>query len=409
MTSPFQNCDFVRLWSAALLSNYGSMLRGVALPWLAVLVLDAEPRHMALLSAAALLPGFTLGLVAAPFLDRWRRRPVLVASDLARALLLAGVGIGTSAGWLGLPALYAAAFGLGCFNFLFGVANAAYLPSLVAREQLLAANSRLKAAEAATEGAAFASAGWLVQWLGAPLALLVDAASFVASALLIGAIRTREDPPRAAPRAERRMRSEIAVGLREIASSSVLRPIASAALLRAFGHQLVGVVYMLFVTRELGFAPGPLGLVFAVGAVSSFGGALLAARAGRRLGPGPAMAAGLALAAAAIGLLPLAPAASATGLVLLVAHQLGDGADVLYDVNERSVRQSLVAADRLGRVTGAIRVGELGVMLLASALGGWIGETLGLRAALTLGAVGLALAALVIAVSRAGRLRTLGP
>ncbi|MGH7289476.1 MAG: MFS transporter, partial [Myxococcota bacterium] len=164
MTSPFENRDFVRLWSAALLSNYGSMLRGVALPWLAVLVLDAEPRHMALLSAAALLPGFALGLFAAPFLDRWRRRPVLVASDLARALLLAGVGIGTSAGWLGLPALYAAAFALGCFNFLFGVANAAYLPSLVAREQLLAANSRLKAAEAATEGAAFASAGWLVQW-----------------------------------------------------------------------------------------------------------------------------------------------------------------------------------------------------------------------------------------------------
>jgi len=373
-------------------------------------VLDAEPRHMALLGAAALLPGFALGLVASPFVDRWRRRPVLVGSDLGRALLLAGVGIGAWLGWLGLPALYAAAFGLGCFNFLFGVANAAYLPSLVAREQLLGANSGLKAAEAATEGAAFASAGFLVQWIGAPLALLVDAVSFLASALLIGGIRAREDLAPASPRAEQRSGLEIGAGLREIASSRLLLPIAIAAWLRGFGHQLVGVVYMLFVTRELGFAPGPLGLVFSVGAVSSFGGALFAARASRRLlGPGPAMASGLALAAAAILLLPLAPAASAAGLALLIAHQLGDGADVLYDVNERSVRQSVVAADRLGRVTGTLRVGELGAMLLGSALGGWIGETLGLRATLGVGAGGVGLAALAIALSRAGRLRVLGP
>jgi MFS family permease len=149
-------------------------------------------------------------------------------------------------------------------------------------------------------------------------------------------------------------------------------------------------------------------MVFAVGAVSSFGGALLAERAGRRIGPGPAMAAGLGVAGLAIGLLPFAPPASWLGVALLIVHQLGDGADVLYDVNERSVRQRIVAGDRLGRVTGALRFGELGAMLLASALGAWVAETFGLRAALGLGACGVVLGGLAIALSRAGRLRATG-
>ncbi|MEN8159742.1 MAG: MFS transporter, partial [Myxococcota bacterium] len=386
MTPLFENRDFVRLWTAALLSNYGSMLRAVALPWLAVLVLDAEPRHMALLGVATLLPGFVFGLWLAPVVDRRRRRPLLVTADVARAALLVGVGVGTALGWIGLPGLYVAAFALGSFYFLFDVANDAYLPSLVPKAQLLAANSRIKAAEAVTEGAGFASAGWLVQWIGAPFALLVDAFSFVASAVLLAGIRTPETAPApAAPRA----RLALGEGLREIATGPVLRPLALAAWLRAFGHQVVGVVYMLYVTRALGFAPGLLGMVFAVGAASSFGGALLATHAGRRFGPGPAMAGGLGLAGLAIFLLPFAPAASALGVALLIAHQLGDGADVLYDVNERSVRQRVVASERLGRVSGALRVGELGAMLLASVVGAWVGEALGLRAALVLGGGGV--------------------
>ncbi len=405
MTPLFENRDFVRLWTAALLSNYGSMVRGVALPLLAVLVLDAEPRHMALLGVATLLPGFVFGLLVAPWVDRRRRRPLLVAADLARAALLVVVGIGTWAGWIGLPGLYLAAFALGSFHFLFGVANTAYLPTLVPRDQLLAANSRIKAAEATTEGAGFASAGWLVQWLGAPFALLVDAVTFGVSAILLAGIRTPEPAP--APR-PRNAGLELGAGLREIRTDDVLRALAAAAWLRAFGHQVVGVVYMLFVTRSLGFAPGLLGMVFAVGAVSSFGGAVLAERAGRRVGAGPSMSVGLGLAGAAILLLPFAPSASALGLGLLIAHQLGDGADVLYDVNERSVRQRIVAGDRLGRVSGALRFGELGAMLLASAVGAFVAEAFGLRAALVLGAGGVALAGLVIALSRAGRLRAVG-
>jgi MFS family permease len=402
MTPLFQNRDFVRLWAAALLSNYGSMLRGVALPLLAVLVLDAEPRHMAWLSVATLLPGFAFGLLAAPWVDRRRRLPLLVTADVARAALLTTVGVGTWQGWIGLPGLYAAAFALGSFHFLFGVANAAFLPSVVAREQLLQANSRIKAAEAVTEGAGFASAGWLVQWIGAPFALIVDAFSFLVSAVLLRGIRAPEPPP---PPRERAAGLQLGAGLRTIAEHDVLRPIVLAAWLRAFGHQVVGVVYMLYVTRTLEFTPGLLGMVFAVGAVSSFGGALVAERAARRIGPGRAMATGLGVAGLAIGLLPIAPPASLLGVALLIAHQLGDGADVLYDVNERSVRQRLVPSDRLGRVTGALRFGELGAMLLASALGAFVAEALGLRAALWLGAAGVALAGLAIALSRAGKLR----
>jgi len=399
VTPLFANRDFVRLWSAALLSNYGSMLRAVALPWLAVLTLDAEPRHMALLGVATLLPGFVLGLWVAPWVDRRRRRPLLVGADLARALLLIGVGIGAAQGWIGLPGLYLAALALGCFHFVFAVANDAYLPSLVPRAQLLAANSRIQAAEAVTEGAGFASAGWLVQWLGAPFALAVDGMSFAVSGLLLGGIRRPEPAPSPEPPREGLALGD---GLREIAASRVLRTLAGASWLRAFGHQVVGVVYMLYVTRALDFAPGVLGMVFAVGAASSFGGALLAERAGLRLGAGPAMACGLAIAGLAVGLLPFAPAASAVGLVLLVVHQLGDGADVVFSVNARSLRQRIVANERLGRVSGALRFGELGAMLLASAVGAVSAETLGLRETLGIGAAGLLGAGLLLALSRTG-------
>ena len=150
---------------------------------------------------------------------------------------------------------------------LFDVAHVSYLPTLVDRRELLAANSRLQAAEAVTEGAAFAAGGWLVQLLTAPLALLVDAASFVASALFLGRIRRVEDPPEPAPRD---VVAEIAEGVRALRRSRLLLPLAAGAVLAAFSFQVVGVVYLLYVSRELGFAPGPLGLIFAVGAASSF-------------------------------------------------------------------------------------------------------------------------------------------
>jgi tetrahydromethanopterin S-methyltransferase subunit F len=213
--------DFVRLWSAATITNFGSMVTQLALPFAAIQTLGASAGELGLLRALVLLPGFALGLVAGAWLDRLRRRPVLVVSDLARATLYASVGVAAALGWLGMGLLYVVAFGAGLLSFVFHVARDAYVPGLVARRQLVAANAQLRAGEAASEAAGFGAGGWLVQLLGPPLALLVDAATFVASAGLLARIRAPEPPPAHRARAgglRERLR-EVTEGLRFVAST----------------------------------------------------------------------------------------------------------------------------------------------------------------------------------------------
>jgi Na+/melibiose symporter-like transporter len=398
----FANRDFVRLWCAATASNFGSMVGTIALPFTAILVLGATPANLALLGACRLLPGFVLGLVASARLERWRKRRVLVACDWARAAILVTVPAAVGLGALRMEHLYAVALGSGLCNFLFDVAHVSYLPTLVDRRELLEANSRLKAAEAVTEGGAFAVGGWLVQLLTAPLALLVDAASFVASALWLRTIRREEILPEPA---SRDVAAEIAEGIRVLWRSPLLLPLAAGGVLAAFSFQVVGVVYLLYVSRELGFAPGLLGLIFAVGAGSSFVGALAAERATARFGLGRVLWSGLALAGLATLLLPLAPAASLVGALCLVAHQLGDGAAVVHQVSDVSLRQSVTPGRVLARVNGTFHFAALGSMLLGTLVGGALGEALGLRAALVTGAAGTLAGALVIALSPLGELR----
>ncbi len=402
----FANRDFVRLWCAATASNFGSMVGAIALPFTAILVLGATPTQLALLGACRLLPGFVLGLVASARLERWRKRKILVACDWARAGLLVTVPAAVWLGALRVEHLYAVALGSGLCNFLFDVAHVAYLPTLVDRRELLEANSRLKAAEAVTEGAAFAAGGWLVQLLTAPVALLVDAVSFVASALWLRTLRREELLRSPAPRD---VAAEIAEGLRILWQSPLLLPLAAGGVLAAFSFQVVGVVYLLYVSRELGFAPGLLGLIFAVGAASSFAGALVAERATARFGLGRVLWGGLALAGLATLLLPLAPAASRVGALCLVAHQLGDGAAVVHQVSEVSLRQSITPPRALARVNGTVHFAALGGMLLGALVGGVLGESLGLRPTLVTGAAGTLAGALVIARSPLGALRAPPP
>ena len=398
----WRNADFVRLWSAATTTNFGSMIRAIALPFVAILELDATPADVATLSAASLLPGFLLGLVASARLERMRKRPVLIGSDLLRAALLVTVPIAAGFGVLRMEHLYGVALGSGFLSFVFDVAHTSYLPSLVERHELLAANSRLKAAEATTEAAAFASGGWLVQVLGAPLALLVDSVSFVVSAATLSRIRRPEPDPGASPHAD--VLAEIQEGAVHVLRSATLRPLARARVVAAFSLQVYGVAYLLFASRELGFAPGTLGSIFAIGALSSLLGALGARRAVARLGLGGALWSALALVALTMGLLPLAPAAG-VALLFLVLHQLGDGFEVVFSVNAVSLRQAVTPPAFLGRVNGTFEFAALGAMLLGTVVGGAVGETFGLRATLGLGALGMGVAAGLVALSSVGRLR----
>jgi MFS family permease len=391
--------DFVKLWSAQTISVFGSLITHTALPFAAVIVLDAGPIELGALMAAAIMPGLIFGLVAGVWVDRIRRRPIMIWADIGRALVLCTVPIAYAFDALTMAQLLAVAFAAGSLTIVFDVAYLAYLPSLVTREQLLDGNSKTAATASVSEVVAFSSAGWLVQLLSGPAAVLIDSVTFLVSAAFLGAIRTPEPEPK--PAADRAgMATEAREGIRAIMHDPVLRTIAGTNVVCDFSFRMFGAVFMVYVINTLGFEPGVLGVIFAVGGISSLGGALLAGRAARRFGLGPSMALGVALMGASMLFVPAATNASLLAVAFLVAQQvLGDGAYTVYDVNQVTLRQSITADETMGRVNAGIRISSMWAMLSGAIAGGILGEVAGVRATLVLSAAGLIVAAGWLVVS----------
>lgn len=382
LTGLWRHRDFLRLWQAATISTFGTMVTAIALPLVAILELEAGPRQLAGLALAGFLPRTAVGLLAGAWADRLHRKRLLIAADLGRALLLLWI---PAAAWLDLldfVQLYAVAFTLGVLSVLFEVADKAYLPEIVERADLVEANAKLAGGAAVAEASAFAGGGWLVQMLTAPIALLVDAVTFLVSAVLIAALPGAAAPP-TAPATVRSLGREIAAGFRFLKTRPTLRILALSNTLRHFSHGIFLTSYMLFCVDTLGLEPGLLGMVFALGSVSSLIGASLAGRVSARLGMERAAVLGYSIFAAGITLIPLAPDGGWLGIALLAGHQLfGDGGDTLFDVAEASTRQRLTSADLLGRVSGSIAFLNGSALLLGAFFAGEVGELLGPRAAL---------------------------
>jgi predicted MFS family arabinose efflux permease len=370
----------------------------VALPLLAVDDLGASATDMAIMRSVRLLPSLLFGLAIAAWLDRRRRREVLIAIDLVQAALLGAVLLAALRGWLSMPLLWGFAALTGVLALSFGVARQAYVPSIVDERRLVRANSQISAGEAAAEAGAFALGGWLVQWIGAPLTLALDGLSFLGSALCLGAIRAREPLPDVEPA---HAQAGVAAGLRTIAGDPRLRALALATLLIAFANELVGVVYMLFVRRELGFEPGPLGMLFMLGSIAAFFSSVVAERLGVALGPIKACAAGCCAAAVALAVFALAPGANLLGAGALAFQQLiGDFGLVVVQIHSLSLVQRIAPREQLARVTGAIAFGSSWAMLAGATLGGVTGEWLGSRATVLIAAATLLLAAILVARAR---------
>ncbi len=401
----WRNRDFLKLWAGQSISVFGTLLG--ALPFTAVFVLGASPFQMALLSVAQLLPQFLAGLVAGAWVDRLRRRPIMIVADLGRAALLAAVFVAAVTDLLRMEHLYAVAFALGVLTIFFDVAYLAYLPSVVGREHLLEGNAKLAASTSVMEVGSFGVSGWIVQLASARVAVLVDALSFVVSAASLGAIRAGEPPPVPGEARESIWR-EVREGVGAVIHDPLLRALGLATVARHFAYGAIGAIILLYATRGLGFGAGLVGIIFGVGGLSSLVGAAFAERATRRLGLGRAMTGAMLVSGTVALCLPLAPGANALGLALLVAPQLfGDACDTVFNINEASLRQAFVPERMLGRVDATIRFASVGVMLVGALAGGAIGETAGLRVALLVGIAGIFVAALVLLVSPVRRVRKL--
>jgi Major Facilitator Superfamily len=275
---------------ATAVTNAGSMLTALAFPLAAIGLLGASPADLAVLRVAGLAPGLALGPWLGRVVDRFPRRRVLAAAELVGAASVGGVAAAHALGLLSLATL-AAAFTLGAASFAFGVARVAIVPGLVGQPRVAEANAALRTAGAASEGVAFAAGGALVQALGVPAALGLDTLSFLGSAFLIRGLPD-EAAPEGAAGAARARGARLADGLRRVVADPVLLALAAATALVGLSFSIASVVYLLFATEGLGFAAGVLGLVFAVGSVSSVAGGVIAPRVIQRLGPGRSMVGG---------------------------------------------------------------------------------------------------------------------
>lgn len=382
--------DFRRLWIGESLSQVGGEISGLAIPLIAVLVLHASTFAVGMLSAVHNLAFLLLGLPAGAWLDRMRRRPVMIAGDLLRAALLASVPVAAYLHRLTMVQLYVVVCAVGVGNLFFDIAYQSYLPALVGREDLVAGNGALEASRSVAHAAGPGAAGALVQAVTAPVAVIANAAGLLWSALWLRSIRYREPAPRPAV-ARRHLGREIAAGLRLVFGHPVLRALGLYGGIGVLALSIQYAIDVVFLVRVVGLSPAALGLLFTVGTPGAVIGALIAAPLAARLGPERTMLATATVAMSFRLLIPL----TAPG-PRLALYPIGSGVAacgiVAFNVVAVAYRQRLCPDHLLGRMNATIRFLSWGALPLGAVAGGALGAALGLRPTLWLSA-GLGLAA----------------
>lgn len=396
--------DFLLLWGSQSVSQVGTQVSILALPLVAVLTLDASAFEVALLTTLEYLPWLLLALPAGVWVDRLTRRPMLVVTDVGRALALASVPLAHALGVLTVWQLDVVAFSAGALTVFFDVAYQSYLPSLVSRDQLVDGNAKLAASMSAAQVAGPGLGGGLVAAVTAPYAIFVDAVSFVGSALLLGGIRTRERAPAASERVG--MRRELLEGLRYLVAHRHWRALAaSTGAFNLFGN-VWGAIVIVYMVRSLDLSPGLIGVIFAVGGVGSVAGAALAPSVSRRLGVGPAIVASAALSGLPMLLVPLAPVSHPIPFIAVGWGLTGAGI-MIYNISAISLMQALTPERLLGRLNASRRFIVWGTIPLGSLLGGALAATIGLRPTIFVGTILGSLAFLFVAVSPVRSVREL--
>ncbi|MEU7882673.1 MFS transporter [Microbispora bryophytorum] len=372
--------DFRRYAGADAISKLGSEVSLVALPLTAALTLHASPFQVGLLTAAEMVAFLLVGLPAGAWVDRMRRRPVLVAADAVRTLALLSIPAAAVLGVLGLPQMYAVALVTGLCTVFFDVAHQSYLPSIVGREDLARGHGTLAANQSLAQLAGPGIGGWLVQALTAPVAVVADALSYAGSALLLLGVRADEKPGGRDVRGGGRLWPEIAEGLSFVAGQPVLRRVAAVGALMMLSFGLWSATVPLYLVREVGTSPGTYGTLLSAGAVGGVAGAWLAPRIAARLGTGRAMYA--AAWAATVCTAPLALTAAGPRLLILPVALAASGvATTVFSVAQGAYRQSICPPHLLGRLSATMRFLMWGPMPLGGLLAGTLGQLAGVRVA----------------------------
>lgn len=394
--------DFAKLWAGQTISEIGSRITREGLPLTALLTLNASAGQMGVLSAISSASVLVFGLGAGVAVDRWKKRPVMIATDLGRAALLALVPLAAYHHALSLSVLIAVAVAAGALTVLFDVAYQSYLPALVVPEELLESNKRLSLSASVAEMAGPALTGALVQAITAPLAILVDALSFLVSAFSVYAIRK----PEALPERKRDvpLLSEALDGFRFIWTHPALRALLLRSATAFLSMGFIFPLYLLNAIRVIHMSTSALGLAIALGGAGSVIGAYFAPRFSMRHGMGPMFFGTAILIGCAQLLIPLSSEFPRIGLVCLCVQQLGgDMAWTVYIVNETALRQLLAPGQVMGRVNAAMQLASRGVLPFGAVCGGFIAERIGIPQTLLIGAGGVLLSSLWLVSLRNSR------
>lgn len=398
----WQTRDFRLFWAGETVSELGSQVTLLALPMTAILTLNATPTWVGFVIAATWLPVIVVSPLAGLWLDRHRSRPLILVTHAARAVVLAAVPLLAWAGMLTLPALAAVALLVGGFTAASELAYLSYLPTLVDRDNLAAANGAMEASSSAAQLAGPGLAGLLIQVATAPVAIIVDAVSYVFAGWTLFAVRSREqarDAPRTTARGAAR---EIADGVRHAVQDPVLRGLMAVSASFNFFEQAVLTLFLLYTTRVLHLHPGTVGLVLTAAGVGSIVGAASSSRVGQRL----ALGGGVAVASVSLALVP---AVSGTGpwtpIAIAAMFALYGFGVTVFNVHAITLRQLRVEPTMLGRVNASYRTIVLGAAAFGALAGGAVGGLLGLRPALALAGAGLVVGAVAFMRSAAVQLR----
>jgi MFS family permease len=381
-TSLWSHRDFRLLWVGDTVSQFGSMITNTAAPLLAALVLAATPFQMGLLTAADTAAFLLIGLPAGAWVDRMRRRPLMIGADTGRALLLASIPVAWWFGVLTLTQLILVGLAVGVLTVFFDVAYQSYLPALVERDKLMEGNQKLQASQAVAQVSGPAIAGWLTQLIGAANALGVDALSYVWSVVTLSGIRTVEPPVERAP--ERHLRKEIAEGLRFVFGNRSLVGIVGCTGSSNFGSGIIGAVAVLVLTRQLGASAGITGTVLTAGGAGGVAGALTSRWVAQRFGQARTIWLSVLVTTPFLLLLPLAGHGWLLTLFALGEAAYSYGA-VVYNIAQVSYRQAICPPRLQGRMNASIRFLVWGTIPLGGLVGGALGATIGIRAALWVG------------------------
>ncbi|HEX4062323.1 MAG TPA: MFS transporter [Streptosporangiaceae bacterium] len=402
--------EFNKLWAGQGISTVGSQVTLLALPLTAVLYLHASTIQVGLLSAAGLIPYSGPSLLFGVLADRVRRRPLMIMADMGRTVVIALIPVLAWTHSLGMPVMYAVALIQGCLTVVFDVAYRSYLPGLVGKDALLAGNSRLQGTASLAQVIGPGLSGTLMELLGAPFALLVDAGSFVASWASLLWIRTPEPPPaRRTVDAERGMRAvftEIKAGLSFIYRNPVLRAVTGSSSIFNFFSQLQITLFLVYAPRVKHITAGGIGLIFVALGIGGVVGSLLVRRYITRFGYGPMLLMGLTLGAVTVLSIALVPGrgTTATAIYMVVYFICGYGL-ITLNIAGSTLRQIATPGPLQGRVNASFRFGVMALMPFSALLAGVLGDQFGLRPALFICSAGMPLSVIWICLSPTRKVR----